>query len=59
MSMRKFYECDPKKNVNCKKSICKYNPLVPEGSCHMTTCKEFRRTGIIHFFTKLFKRYRL
>lgn len=57
MNMKKLYECDPRKNVNCKKRICKYNPVVTdkENCCSMTTQKEFRRTGIIYFLKKLFK----
>ena len=33
------YECDPEKNVNCRKDIC----IVNGGECHLTYNKEFSK----------------
>lgn len=39
------YECDPKKNTECRKTGCMYNEVNP-GGCHLTTHKEFERDEI-------------
>lgn len=41
MKQKILYKCDPEKNTGCKKTHCKFNPVVIGGECDSTSEEQY------------------
>ena len=46
-----LYECDPAKNTECNKGICK----IYGGPCHETTMEEYKMENEIRYYLKMIR----
>ncbi len=53
-----YYDCDPRKNIECKKTRCAFRGVLPwkRGCCDKTREQAARRGGSKPFYIKLEKK---